>query len=394
MSIDQTLIQALVKLRAAVATDRHIEAAQIQLINLADVVEAAGAQWPRARERIRVGSMSLIRGCLGADDLVIPCGDGFLIIFANVDAVEINRRAEEIRLRLIQFYLGQEGLDRLHVGASRQSLPASVLHALAVDELVIEGASTKSRNHTFQFAPVWQTEKQAIISYFCSPVLDGRDGPIFGYDPAFFETGQGSDEDYLAVDLEALERVHAYLTLPRPGASRPGLGTPIHASTMAHRSRRMAYLRRLGQIPSERLRRLSVRISEIPRGTPTSTLANWVGQIRASVRIVLLQFYQSDPPPMQLSLTGATGAGFMAPHQLNPLDPETEKFMRQLRNWASTLSSCRMVFFLDNVRHSTLVRRAADLGIHFLTSDKWPVVGRPGAAHYAPLEPLGENCGC
>lgn len=385
MNIDQALSEALVKLRSAATADRQVEATQMRLINLADVIQAAGPNWPQAKERIRVGSMNFLRGCLGDDDIAIPCGDGFLVIFASADAVEVTRRTEEIRELLIQFYLGQEGLDRLQVRAVRQSLPASALHALAADELTIEGASTTPRSHKFLFAPIWQTEKQAIISYFCTPVLEGADGPIYGYDPNFFVTGQSAVDDFLGVDLEALERVHAYLTSPQPGVPQPALGVPVHATTMSRRSRRMVYLRRLGQILPEHLRRLSVRISEIPRGTPISTLSDWVGQLRASVRIVLLQFHHSEPPPVQIALSGATGAGFMTPPRHQATGAEMETFMRQLRIWAPTLTSCRMVFYIDDVRRAALVERARELGVHFLTSDKWPAAERPGAARYAPL---------
>jgi hypothetical protein len=155
---------------------------------------------------------------------------------------------------------------------------------------------------------------------------------------------------------------------------------------MQRRSLRMAYLRRLGQILPEHRRRLSVRISEIARGTPVSTLADWVGQLRASVQIVLLQFHHSEPPPSQIALTGATGAGFMTPAGMQTPGAETESFLRQVRVWGSTLAERRMVFFLDDVRRPGLVGRANDLGVRFLTCPElWPCAERPGAARYAPL---------
>ncbi len=386
MSIDQALNEALVKLRAAATDNRQVEAAQMRLINLGDVIQAAGADWPQAKERIRTGSMSFLRGCLGDDDAAIPCGDGFLVIFASADPAEVTRRTEEIRETLIEFYLGQEGLDRLHVQAVRQTLPASALQALAVDELIIEDAANTPRSHKFLFAPIWQVEKQAIISYFCTPVLDRPEGPLYGYDAGFFASARSDNDDFLAVDIEALERVHAFLTTPKVGQAQAALGTPVHASTMQRRSLRMAYLRRLGQIMPEHRRRLSVRICEIPRGTPISTIADWVGQLRASVRIVLLQFHHTEPPPAQMALSGATGAGFVTPTAIQASGAEMETFVRQVRVWAATLTSCRMVFYLDNIRRANLVERARELGVRFLTApEHWPCIERPGAPHYAPL---------
>jgi hypothetical protein len=387
MNVEEALSDAVAKLRAAASAERRVEAAQMRLINLDDVLNAAGPDRPHLKERIRQGSLSFLRGCLADADSAIPCGDGFLIIFANSNPEEVTRRTEEIRLLLIQFYIGEEGLNRLNVQATRQSLPASALHALAVEELVIEDSSAGAHVHEFIFAPTWHTKKQAIISYFCTPVLAGPNGPIYAYDEAFRETGKGNPADFLAVDLEALKRVQSYLDAPPPaGAIQPALGVSVHVSTMRRRSTRTVYLNRLRGVAVEHGKRLTARISEIPDGTPISTLADWVGQLRAMVRIVLLQFHHTERPLTQPSYTGAAGAGFSAPQHGADAGAEPEAFMRQVRLWAASLKASQMLFFIDDVQSKALATAAADLGVQLLSSNTlWPYLDRPGEVHLAPL---------
>ncbi len=388
MSIDEVLGEAIVKLRAAAAADRQVEAAQMCLINLTDIIRASGSNWRRTKEAISAGSISFLRGCLEEEDIVIPCGDGFLVIFASTVAAEVTRRTEEIRQLLILFYLGQEGLDRLNVLASRTTLQPSALQALAASDLIIEDAQaepvTKLR---FAFAPIWHVQKQVIISHFCTPVCDGSDGPIYAYDPAYLETGVGEPSDFLAADIEALERVDAHLQVLRPASVQPALGVPVHASSMQRRDRRTQYLKRLDQVGSERARRLSVRISEIPHGTPITTIADWVGLLRGKVRTIFLQFHHMEPPPIQVEQCGATGAGFYTPRLACHSEAELSRLVRQIELWATSLARQKLIFCVDNVGQMPLARRAIELGANLLTSDAlWPCAEQPGEARYAPLE--------
>ncbi len=393
MSLDEALGEAIVKLRAAAAADRHVEAAQMRLINLTDIIRASGSNWRRTKEAISLGSISFLRGCLEEEDIVIPCGDGFLIIFASTVADEVTRKTEEIRQLLILFYLGQQGLDRLNVHASRTTLQPSVLQALAANELTIEDAQDEPvTSRRFAFAPIWHVQKQVIISHFCTPVCDGADGPIYAYDPAFVETGVGEPSDFLATDIEALERVDAHLQVLRSGALQPALGVPVHASTMQRRARRTQYLKRLDQVVPDHARRLSVRISEIPHGTPITTIADWVGLLRGSVRTILLQFHHSEPPPIQVERSGATGAGFYTPRRACKSKVELSRFLHQVELWAATLARQRMILYVDNVGQMPLAKRAIELGAHLLTSDAlWPVAEQPGEARYAPLASAGRS---
>jgi hypothetical protein len=383
MVIDEALTEAVEKLKLAAVDNRHVEAAQMQLINMTEVMQAAGVNWRECRERIRVGTTSFLKGCLADGDIVIPCGDGFLIIFANGNIDEVTRQTETIRELLIQFYLGQDGLERLQVQSKRQSLPAKALHALASDELIIE--RRPENEHKFMFAPVWCARREIIAAYFCSPFVESDGRRIYAYDEAFVDTGASAADDFLATDLEALDVVEMHLQTPNEAEIKPMIGAPVHASTLRKRTSRVAYLRRLNQVPPEATRRLMVRISEITRGTPVTTIADWVGQLRGKARNIVLQFHHSEPLAAQIEQTGANGAGFFAPRQLESA-ADASMVRAHVRAWAMKLAQAKMAFFLDDLCNAATARRAVELGANFLSSSVlWPCVSEPGEVRRAPL---------
>ena len=83
--------------------------------------------------------------------------------------------------------------------------------------------------------------------------------------------------------------------------------------------------------------------------------------------------------PPKLDEIGAWGAGYQAPDAINHGDAEAEPHLHQLIRWGESLARQKKKFFLDNLRRPALVRRAAEAGASFLTSDAfWPCVTWPG----------------
>lgn len=78
------------RVRASARDGGLIETAKVKFLGL-DEVREAGARWPRMREQVREGSLKIIAARIGADDAVIPWGDGFLVVFADATA-ETERR--------------------------------------------------------------------------------------------------------------------------------------------------------------------------------------------------------------------------------------------------------------------------------------------------------------
>jgi hypothetical protein len=115
------------RVRASARDGGLIETAQVKLLGLDEVRQAAGARWPRMREHVREGSLKIIAQRIGAHDAVIPCGDGFLVVFADPASGASERCCREIRDALISFYLGEEALRRLSAELARDTMSAAAL---------------------------------------------------------------------------------------------------------------------------------------------------------------------------------------------------------------------------------------------------------------------------
>jgi hypothetical protein len=376
------------RLRVVAEQDRAFDAAQMQLVNLTEIIRAAGGEWPRIKDKIRVGSMSFLRGCLGDEDIVIPAGDGFLIIFADHDGVDVKARADELREMLLEFYLGEEGLKALGIKLAMRKVSSAELHAM-IRAPQTPAPSPEASTHSCLFAPVWTARARAIASYFCLPVQRkiGGNAP-HGYDDGFAAHGRNEHRDYCALDLGLLDIAKEALYRYKPGETRPAIGVSVHSTTMQNRLARGAYLERFAAIPYEHAKHLFIKIAEIELGTPSITLADWAGMLRARTRHILLQFHHSEPSPPNLTDLGVDGVGYQALARRTDI----ETFSSQAQRWGASLARQRLRFFIEEVRCAAFVRAAAQAGAVFVTSEAvWPYQKWPGAVVAAPAPAAGPS---
>jgi hypothetical protein len=371
---DDMFGEVVQRLRVVAQADRCFDAAQMQLINLPEIIRNAGPNWPLLKDKIRAGSMGFLKGCLADEDIVIPAGDGFLIMFADGDPADLRRRAEELRVLLLQFYLGDSVLRTLGIAVECKRIASSEIGALLPQPAKPHAVPT---THSYAFAPVWSPRAKLVASYFCIPVHHECDGPRYGYDRGYAEEGHNALRDYCEVDINMVGVIEVALARYAEGAVRPALGLSVHATTMQHRNARMAYLDRLAKVASELTKHLFVRIAEIEPGTPTITLADWAGMLRARLRHVLLELHHTEPAPPNLSEIGAWGAGYQAPPSAGRDGVDVLPSIQQIRKWGRALSQQR--FLLGNLRQPSLIGLAEQAGATFITSDRfWPFVQWPG----------------
>ncbi|MGE3142627.1 MAG: hypothetical protein AB7L65_04855 [Hyphomonadaceae bacterium] len=376
---DQELLYADVvgKLRAAAHADRTVDAAQIHLINIQDIIRSAGVHWQKMKDRIRTGSMTFLIGSLWPNDIVIPCGDGFLIIYARGDPAQLARRSAELQGLLTEFYCGQAGLETLKVEVHHQRADADTFGDIVFASEATHAAADEPGD-TMMFLPVWSPQIGLIASYCCAPLVGGAASYRFGYDANYRDEGLLSERDFLARDLAILERaLHALASRDGEGP-HPAICATVHSSTMQSRVSRGAYLARLRDLPANLIKYFVLKISEIERGAPITAVADWTGVLRTRVGHVVLEFHRNDPVAPALDQTGAWGAGFALSGRDNDEHGEGGRIRQTIRAWGETLERRRMRFFVDNARTPGIAQAAADAGAHFVTSEAlWPAAPAP-----------------
>lgn len=377
---DILFADAIDRLRAAAQHDLPIDAAQIHLINLQAIIRRAGSHWPLVKDKIRLGSMRFLKGCVAGDDIVIPAGDGFLIIFAHGRAPEMKQRAAELRALLMNYYLGQDApLPDLQISVvPRQVEPGDI------GALIAKPAKPQTRPGapSCVFAPAWSPSARLIATYLCMPAYRQGDGYRFGYDPAYALTGRHEQRDFGHLDISMLDAVEQALSMIKTLEAQPMLGVSVHSTTMQHRAARVAFLDRLARLPPELMKHVAVKIGEIESGAPTINLADWAGMLRARVRVILLEYHHSETTPPDLTEVGVWGAGYQAP--VVHSEAEATEQARQMRHWGDSLARQRKRFFLENARKPALVRAASDAGAAFISCEAcWPCQSSPGGVQPA-----------
>lgn len=392
---DVLFSEAVQRLREAAHQDRAFDAAKMQLINLPEIIKNAGAHWPLVKDKIRLGSLTFLKGCLSDDDIVIPAGDGFLIIFAEGDSAGLKRRAQELRGLLLEFYLGQETLNKLKIDVRCQTVRADQLHTLlAPSPQLSKEASSASQleklpDLSFVFAPIWTLRAGMIGSYLCTPLNNEPFGPRYGYDENYPHGGQSARRDFLSIDMALLDAVEAALDRNGSDTLRPALGVQVHATTMASRNARAEYLERLSRTPKSKLKHMFVRIAQVDVGTPMINIANWVGMLRARTRHVQVEFHYSQTPPAQLADVGVFSAGFQSPTIVTRGRGDFAKASVLYQRWGAAFMRQRLTLFIDSVRQPALIKAAVDSGVGFITNETlWPYAEWPGGilSDVNPLE--------
>jgi hypothetical protein len=362
--------------RAAARDGGLIETAQIKLLGLDAVRDAAGARWPHMREYVREGSTKIISSRLNEDDSVIPCGDGFLVVFADASPEATQRRCAELSDALIAFYLGEDALRAVRADVSRQAASA---HALAsmMTQTAPPPRRTPSEGRGGRFWPIWAVQRRAVAAHYCAPRIDAGGGTArLGYDTDFLDKQSHKCSDYLDLDLRLLDQADS----AAKNAPTAPIGVSVHVTTMRNQRARRLYLDQIAAI-SLASQRMFIVIAEIEPGTPLVTLTEWVSTLRRTFPRVGLELHHSDRALNALGSAGIWAAGFhlsMPPWGTStPLRAE----LNDLDGWCRTLRRQGVQPLIHGFAEQAFLDLASCSDLAFATGEKlWPSLERPLAA--------------
>ncbi|MGE0830457.1 MAG: hypothetical protein AB7O04_14050 [Hyphomonadaceae bacterium] len=373
------------KLKAAARTTGALAAAQVQYLNVSDLAARSGRHWPAVNERIRSGSLSFIRACVDADDLVIPCDDGFLILFTEGDSAHHAERAQELQSMLGAFYFGEEGLETLQVQVDPRQLNGDDVRAFVSNNrsggkaIAEPGTCAHEGAHDIAFWPVWAAQAELIALHFCAPNYCDHGVVRHGYDRDFRLSGRHSSADFAHLDLTILQSASA--ALARLLTRSPGsvVGATVHVTTLRRRQALGEYLRTLQAIPESTRQRMVVKIAEIEPGTPTGSLAEWASLLRQHVRHVGLGFHPSERAFERFRNVGAWSVGIELPsHGLAPSADTKRPLNTLIERWTRAARPVGPRLHIEGFRSMELLATAKRNGLNFASSEiAWPPLRQP-----------------
>ncbi len=300
------------KLKKALAGKAAVEMGQFQFINLDEVRERAGDDWPNIRAKTYEVSSHFIEKRLDPDDALIRCQGGFLIIFSLLGGIEAEAHVAEIAEGLKTFFLGENGLEQLKLEAEARRVPTEefldiVARTQAEDEPELErqdesgrveetvrhaaaswdedAGPKRAQDDALQdwshddyalkvwdeivFRPVWDARSSTLLHNYCVARRAVGDRHVYGRDTLM---GQDDGPRLRRLDREtALAAQRGFQSLHRQGASG-SIIIPVHYETLAAVSDRLAYFKVLQAVPQHLRRFFQIRIESIPDGVPLAQM--------------------------------------------------------------------------------------------------------------------------
>ena len=364
------------RLKAMADAGGSIEAAQVKLIGLDEIREAAGARWPRMCERVRSGSLSILAQHTGPEDVIIPAGDGFLIMLAEGRAGDAQRRCQDMRNALLKFYLGEEALAALRPEVTSRALTATGLTDLIASRMR-DNSELVAKGHRDEMAaaPVLATHELRVGAVMVAPIV--RDGAMrrIAHNADFILDGRHhGDQDFLELDIALLDAALSHATWMREAGKRSAVGVCVHSTTLQSRRAREAYLGWLQGVDPDLRRNIFISINEIERGAPLMSISEWCVTLRAHVPRVSLNLHYADNAIGCLGGTGAWAAGFHLPTFAGAQREGYEQALRgKIRFWAKALHNQGMTVVVHGFQDIAFLNSARAMGVDLLTSDAhWP----------------------
>ncbi|WP_417486939.1 hypothetical protein [Maricaulis sp.] len=276
-------------IRRALARGERIDAGQFRLLNLDAVREQAGENWPSARKKIMTAGQQFLSRRLHDDDAVIPCEEGFLVLFASPPDDPAAFLAE-LGNALMAFFLGSPETKAMAIETQASRVNASEISQLAAstaspakppvpsppprsapdeDNIPLPRSRPVSEceeeSVIAQYRPLWDAQRQLLAANAClaKVVIGGRALEGRRAIATRMSTARQFDLDQCAINA-AIEMITALVRKQKRMTLRVGL----HADSWRDRDQRAALTGAIERLPVPLRKSLLVRIdglSDQPR---------------------------------------------------------------------------------------------------------------------------------
>lgn len=392
-------------LRAALTGKTKVDIGQFQMLNVDEIKEAAGEDWPKMRERVVETATHFIQKRLAAKHVTLACADGFLIVFAE----EIDDPKEdiaEIREALIEFFLGSADLPNLKLVANTLEVSPEELVSLAAPAPAAKPAPRPAAKvqpapdqparkipppdrkpepvapgHKTMFLPVWDGQSQSVAANLCIArvLVEGR--WIEGR--RALQTGM-ADTDHLTLDLTAARQAVQNFTMAMRKKRKVAMVISLHETTLLDPAARDTVLECLGALPEPLRKAFWLRLESVDLSAADAASAVAPLQSLGYQILVDRPFGDHD-----FSAFAELDVAQFACRALKPANADTEGMLDQdtsVLNAAVKAARDRYATtFIDEVRDLKTLKQATACGVRYLAGPGLlPEAGAP-----MPCRPLG-----
>ncbi|MFY0637698.1 hypothetical protein [Maricaulis maris] len=269
-------------IKRAMSRGERIDVGQFRLVNLTAVREKAGENWPTAKKKVFTAGTQFLARRLSDDDAVIPCEEGFLVLFAEAPEDPAAFLAE-LGDALMAFFLGSPETSELGIESEASRVAADEITQLATITAsppqapkaapAAPAKPTPAQTPPFprsrpvsecededvlaHYRPLWDAQKQsiAINAALAKVVVGGR--ALEGR--RAISTGM-SKISQIDLDMCALDAAIGMITAFARKQKRIRLRIALHASCWSDRDHRARLSARIETLPAPARKSLLVRI--------------------------------------------------------------------------------------------------------------------------------------
>ena len=369
----------------------QLDVTQLQIINLEDVREAYGDKWPEVRVRVFETSINFLKNRITPEDLLIPCGNGFIIVFGSIEGTSAEIAGLQLARALNNFFVGEEGLEHFRFRCKHQTLEiagiANLVRALSaiVPSEPITGtlAEEDTNKISFKFQPLWDAKHEALSTYR-TRAYDAKGQPLDNDDhDGAYASGRGKlahDLASIATSVSALER------LLKQG-DQAIIAMTLHASTLADTKQLSEILQTLEAINHSMRRYLMIILGDVVHGYPRYHLDENVRLLTQKIERVAIELSFDEPDIQSISASPAWALGYPIPRLQHPLlaasvTSVASRVQRDAKQ--ATKHGKRLIIGCDG--EPTLVPHCRAAGADYIgCRDLWPALNFPRSVQRAEL---------
>jgi hypothetical protein len=365
-----------------------IDVAQFQFIGLDEIKGRYAERWPEKRERVTLVAADFISRRIAPEDVLIPGADGFLVVFGSRSGILADTAAQRISKELNTFFVGGAGEDADISLKSRHASMSVDDFAQAFGDLIAESKSgdlaapapRDPNKITFGFAPVWDTKRAALTTYFVVPQdCDGNSLDVTADTPLRHTE---LDEMKLKASEEAMRRLFA-------SGKKAFVGVALHVSSLNNQTSLSRLFSAMSQFDKTLIRYRIVRITGVEPGFPRIYLEDILRTLKARIPTIAIGLNWTEPDVGSVLRLQPAAVGFqLPPGALSSHAPRAELFARV--HGALDLSRPQGIpFYVEGDMAPDQAARFASDGVNLLASPQiWPVRPALGAAEVWPASRL------
>ena len=362
----------------------QLDVGQVQLLNMDMVKIAAGAGWPGMRKKIFEASKGFIEKRIRPDDMLIPCEEGFLLIFADASEDEANHRMERLGVQMREFFLGTPVLSSLGLKCQAKSVSAEEFVELAgaLEQPPEKKLVPMPEHATFitAFRPFWDSQKSVIGGNICEPLCEIEDRERLARDAVGARLIQNSQAE---LDVfTAKSAIAALRQLGQDKALTP-IRFSVHFETIFAADARSAYQSVLGVVPKPMRRYFQLALDCPPLDKKETRII--LRELREFGVSTVLEPDLTDPDMERFADCGLAIYAVDAPRpeDRDATEGMLDRHKGQLARFVESAKKQRAWTHVDAARDVKTVKDAASCGARFISGPaigehvERPVPGKP-----------------